>query len=392
MRVVVVGAGVAGLEAVLALRKLAEALVRVDLVSPETEFVLRPLAVAEPFGTRQPRTFPLAGFAEDQNVSLHHARLLGVDPERGVAVAEEGELPYDALVLAIGAVPRETLPGALTFGGPADVEAIRGLVHGLDVGAVRSVAFVVPAGVEWTLPVYELALLTAGQLAERGRPQANLTIVTLAERPLEVFGPSASDLVERLLSERGIDWRSNAEARQFEDGRLELSTGEALAVDRVVALPRLEVPDFFGVPQTVAGFIPTDETGTVEGLDAVYAVGDVTTQPIKQGGLAAQQADAVAAAIARQAGAEVEEVTFKPRLRGILLGRGLPHYLLAGAEEVSSLASEHPLWWPGGASGKVAGRYLAPYLARWGQDPAEEPLRRPRGRRSSYRSGRPNGA
>jgi sulfide:quinone oxidoreductase len=88
----------------------------------------------------------------------------------------------------------------------------------------------------------------------------------------------------------------------------------------------------------------------------VYAVGDATTQPIKQGGLAAQQADAVAAGIARQAGAEVDELPFKPTLRGILLGGALPSYLRSEAAVGLSVASEHPLWWPGGASGKVAGR------------------------------------
>ena len=46
----IAGAGVAGLEAALALRALAEGELSVELLAPEAEFVYRPLAVTEPFG------------------------------------------------------------------------------------------------------------------------------------------------------------------------------------------------------------------------------------------------------------------------------------------------------------------------------------------------------
>ena len=49
-RVVVVGAGFAGLELVLALRELAGDRVQVTLVAPEPEFVAPPMLIAEPFG------------------------------------------------------------------------------------------------------------------------------------------------------------------------------------------------------------------------------------------------------------------------------------------------------------------------------------------------------
>ena len=54
-------------------------------------------------------------------------------------------------------------------------------------------------------------------------------------------------------------------------------------------------------------------------LEDVFAAGDIANFPIKQGGLAAQQADAAAEAIAAEAGAQVDPQPFKPVLRGILL-------------------------------------------------------------------------
>ena len=97
------------------------------------------------------------------------------------------------------------------------------------------------------------------------------------------------------------------------------------------------------------------------GLDGVYAAGDGTAFPIKQGGLATQQADAVAETIAAAAGAPIEPQPFRPVLRGMLLTGGDNRFMrnaVAGGEGEPEVAS-HALWWP---PSKVAGRYLAPFL------------------------------
>jgi sulfide:quinone oxidoreductase len=120
-----------------------------------------------------------------------------------------------------------------------------------------------------------------------------------------------------------------------------------------------------GVPHDDSGFIPTDAHGLVKGTTDIYAAGDGTSFPVKQGGIAAEQADAVAAAIADRVGAPVEATPFSPVLRGLLLtgnGDG-PRYL--SAEITHGAAHRHevdrePLWWP---PSKLFGHYLAPYLA-----------------------------
>ena len=53
-RVLVAGSGVAGLEALLALRKLAKDRVELELLCPQQVLNYRPLTVAEPFGAREP--------------------------------------------------------------------------------------------------------------------------------------------------------------------------------------------------------------------------------------------------------------------------------------------------------------------------------------------------
>jgi sulfide:quinone oxidoreductase len=95
----------------------------------------------------------------------------------------------------------------------------------------------------------------------------------------------------------------------------------------------------------------------------VFAAGDATAFPIKQGGLAAQQADAVAEAIAASVGADIDPQPFRPILRGVVLTGGPARYLradISGGAGDDSTISGQALWWP---PDKIAGRYLAPYLS-----------------------------
>jgi sulfide:quinone oxidoreductase len=273
-------------------------------------------------------------------------------------------------VLAFGAVPRPALSGALTFRGPADGDAFRHVLDEADGGSVRSIVFALPTGDGWTLPLYELALLTASHLERRGT-EIDLALVTPEPVPLSLFGRAAGDAVRELLREHRISLHTGCRPVRYEPPRLEIVPDRVIHADRVVALPRLEGPRILGVPQDADGFIATDLTGRVRGLTDVYAAGDITGFPIKQGGIAAQQADVVARAIAAEAGAAVQPQFFRPVLRGILLTGDTARFLRNehGAESVTQEA----LWWP---PTKIVGRYLAPFLA----DHAGIDLARPAGR------------
>jgi sulfide:quinone oxidoreductase len=106
--------------------------------------------------------------------------------------------------------------------------------------------------------------------------------------------------------------------------------------------------------------VPTDRYGRVQGVENVYAAGDATQFPVKQGGIAAQQADAVAGAIAERVGAPVTPQPFRPILRGLLLTGMVPRYLRREVHTGLSSIDTQPLWWP---PAKIVGRYLAPFLA-----------------------------
>lgn len=363
-RVLIAGGGVAALEAALALQDIAADRVAVELLAPEPHFWYRPLSVAAPFQLGELARFELDGLAGQVGASLTPGALTGIDAWRHVAYTSTNkEIPYETLLVACGALPFPAVPGALTFRGPADIELIEHLLEELVLGDVHSVAFVIPWGAVWSLPAYELALLTAAHVRARGVRGVELTLVTPEAEPLQLFGKPATHAVTALLEELEVSLRADAYAGKFADGELELIPEGSIAVDRVVALPRLQGAPIDGLPQTVYGFIPVDPHCRVHGVADVFAAGDITNFTVKQGGIAAQQADVAAEAIAAEAGVNVTPKRFEPVLRGMLLTGREPRHLrreLSVQPEQNPVASYEPLWWP---PAKIVGRYLAPFLA-----------------------------
>ena len=373
-KVLIVGGGVAALEALIALRNLAEERVSIELVTPKADFAYRPLAVAEPFGLGEVKRYDIVEIARAHGAALHLAGVQSVDTAtHEIATWDGRRLDYDVLLVAVGAQPESSIPGSITIKGPGYTSRFRTVLRELEHRAIKRVAFAVPPGASWPLPLYELALMTAAEVAKRGLRRVTLSLVTPEDRPLELFGAPASEAARALLEERGIELRTAQYPAEFRDGALALVPGGSLAADRVVSLPRLRGPHLAGLPADSQGFIPVDLHSRVEGEGDVYAAGDATTSPIKQGGIATQQADAAAEAIAARAGAPIEPKPFRPVLRGLLLTGSSPRYMRAevsGGRGHDWSVSEQALWWP---PSKIAGRWLAPYLALHHDDREETP-------------------
>ena len=366
-RILIAGGGFAAVEAALALRALAGDRVALAVLAPDPVFHYRPAATSEPFDAAPSRRYDLRAIARDLAAEYHAARLEAVASRKHfVRTASGAHLQYDALILATGARAVVGVPGAITFRDQRDIGLIRRLLGELEAGAVRRIAFALPTGSVWPLPLYELALLSARHARVRGLP-IEAVVVTPEREPLALFGEEASGMVRGLLEERRVGFVGGAVAAGVQrDGSLALADdGATIQADRVVALPELRGRRFTGVPARRSGFVPVDSAGRVEGLEDVYAAGDTTTFPIKQGGLAANQADIVAQTIAASLGAPTKEIRAPQVLHARLLGgerpvfvrtefdwRGRPTRatLLHADDEYDAKAT------------KVLGRYLVPYL------------------------------
>jgi len=362
-QVVIVGGGVAGLEALIALRALVGDRVTVTLVSQDDWFVDRPLTVAEPFALGSAARYPLPEIAAEFDAGFVHATVTAVDAaEHRVSCVGGPDLGFDTLILAPGARMRPPFADAIAFGVAGSGRAVKDMLSRLRSGDVRSAAFVAPSMAGWLLPLYELALMTGRELERSKVEGAQLRLITPEDRPLTLFGDQGSESVGRQLAAAGIEFIGGTLAT-VRGGDVALgATGESVAVDCVVTLPLMHGPGLGGVPATKPDdFIPVDEYGRVDGLADVYAAGDAVDFPVKQGGLAAQQADAVAAHVAARHGARVDAAPFRPVLRGMLLTGGEPRFMRSGVPgaDPDVPGAWYPLWWP---PTKIAGRYLAPYL------------------------------
>jgi len=380
LHVLIVGGGVAAVESLLALRELAGRRVEITLLSPERQFLYRPVTVAEAFDRDEAHSYALEDiFNYEGGGEIIWDRLESVVAGERVAFTASGtRIPFDALIVATGAIATEPLPGALTFRGRGDVAGLRSIVDDLLAGSARSIALTLPAERTWPLPIYELALMTAGTLRQSGR-DAEVWLVTPEEEPLELFGPAGSSAIREMLEACQVRLKTSSRPSLIRGRALVLAGGGEIYVDRVVTLPELVGPRLHGLPHDQHGFIPIDSHGRVSGLEDIYAAGDVTTFPLKQGGLAAQQADAVAETIVADLGIPLTPKPFRPVLRGLLMTGGAPLYLRAEPQRLSrettvatdatprhrstrtaSWAAGRALWWP---DAKIAGRYLAPFLA-----------------------------
>jgi sulfide:quinone oxidoreductase len=376
-RVVIAGGGVAGLETLLALHGLAKNRLDITVVEPEVKFVDRAMAVVQPFNGRRVRGVRMQDVVDEGGARWLRRRVDRVEHAHRVVVTRDGiRLPYDKLVIAVGARPPERGwppgDGRLVFRDSRDAASYRLLLQHIRTGRVKRLAFVRPSGPSWPVPMYELALLTAADCVEYGRRDVELSLITPEAEPLGIFGAQVSAAVRRMLDEASIRLFTSSVGVTTRPGRLDVSPGHwRIPVDRVVTEPQLTGPRLRGVPSDRDGFIHTDAYGRLPGLHGVFAVGDATAFPIKQGGVAAQQADVVAEVIASAVVPDLVPRPFRPVLREALRTGGATQFLradISGAAGDDSTISTQPLWWP---ADELRGRYLAPYLRRHVDDATE---------------------
>lgn len=369
-RVLIAGGGVAGLEAAIALHELVGERTEVEICSPREDFVYRPFAVGAPYGRSLPLRYGLPRLAERCGAEFRLASIASVDaPGRTAGTHDGEEIAFDYLIAALGARALSGVPGAVPFWGVVDESGMQGVVRELRDGALRRVIFTMPDHSGWSLPLYELALLAGAEVAKARVSGTKVTVVTPEEAPLQVFGRRASEEVSELLAQHGVEFVGGTHPVEFEDGILAVAPGEGMEADAVVSLPRLEGRRIEGLPHDECGFLVTDGCGWVQGTERVLAAGDVTTFPVKQGGIATQQADTAVEAIAAELGAGEPPQPLDPILRGVLWTGGEPRYLYGrpagGHGEVSELSEEAE--WATQPEDKIIGRFLNPFLAELNQ-------------------------
>jgi NADH dehydrogenase len=311
MRIVVVGAGFGGLNTV---RSLRDAAVDITLVDANNFHLFQPLLyqVATAGLDADDIAYPVRGTLRRQrNARFRLGRVTGVDLDaREVALADGTSLPYDVLVLSIGAVSASfgvagVEEHALQLKSLADAERVRShLLHRFEAasaagGAADGELDVVivgggPTGVEMAGGIRELYdKVLARDFPDLPIRTAKITLVEATDRVLGTFAPKLSASAERALRKRGIDLALGTGVDRVVPGGVDLADGRAIRGGTVIWAAGVRANPLaseFGLPVGRGGRVVVDADLSVRDHPEVFVVGDVAASPSVDGGALPQVA------------------------------------------------------------------------------------------------------
>jgi sulfide:quinone oxidoreductase len=393
--VCIVGAGTAGLEALLSTREVLGESADLRLVAPDREFRYRPMHRDSLFRPARERAIKVADLVAETGASWVRDRVDVVrESERCLLTRDGDTVEFDYLLLAPGARPQRPLAQGYLWERGGDPRFLDEIIRQIAAREVTSVAVAVPRGARWSLPAYELALVLAWSSAGT---DAGITLITAEERPLGALGSVASDAVTEELEQANVETITGVELvdapkhgapqltvadliivpEQAEDrpdaligkatdpARVRIGAGVAREFQRVISLPVMAGPHIAGVATDRAGFVVVDESLKVSGSDVVWAAGGCIAAALEHSALSARQADAAVAAIMAACGhAAGAGSGFGPgavEITGILL-TGQRDQWLAENPIGTPEPSTRCMWWP---PGRAVGERLAHRIAAW---------------------------
>jgi len=300
-RVIVVGAGFAGLAAVKALDRTGA---QVTLVDRNIYSTFQPLLYQVATGGLNPGdvAFPLRVFAAKHGTRFRHGELQSIDAAgRKITLTDGAVLEYDYLVLATGV-------SAAYYGVTGAAEHTVGLytrrdavvlrdhvlarLEQLDIeGPGKAVNFTVvgggATGVELAGALAELRALDDA-FPEVDQANENIRLVEMAPALLAPFHPKLQAYALDELRRRGVDVHLNSKIREITEDQVILEDGNELPSDVTVWAAGVSAPDGlsrWGLPQGRDGRIEVGPDLRVAGHDRIFATGDISLiedQPLPQ--------------------------------------------------------------------------------------------------------------
>ena len=274
MRVVIVGAGPAGLTVAEALRQQDRG-ADVTLLSSEPHPPYAPPALADHFLTGRDQTLFWKGRDVCERLALDFRPGVSVTrlsaAERRVFLDDGSSETYDRLVIASGSRLYAPVPGA-DLAGIANFKSLTAateLVDRVHQGRAKR-AIVVGAGFIGV----EVALL----LADLG---VSVTLIEAQGRVMPgVLDRETAGIVEDELTRRGVELRLDTQVAAFAGGRsvehVELQSGLALAADIFVAATGVKPnTEWLAGAGVTAGWGVVVDDALRTNLEDVYAAGDV---------------------------------------------------------------------------------------------------------------------
>jgi len=331
-RVVIVGAGFAGLRAARALRDTP---VDVTIIDRHNYQTFQPLLyqVATAGLNVADVAFPVRGVLRRyRNCRFLSGEVTSVDHSAGlVGLSDGGAVAFDVLIVAAGArAAYFGVPGAEehSFALYALTDAVRLRNHVLrcfeaadadpQLAAAGALTFVVvgggPTGVEMAGALVEVIEgVLRKDFPRTDARAARVVLVEMRDVVLPPFGPRSQKHALKALRQRGVEILFGEKVAEVTPTVLRLVSGAEIATRTVIwaaGVQSSSLADVLGAEQTQGGRVVVDADLSLPGHPNVFVVGDMAAAAAPDGSLYPQLAQ-----VAIQAGEHVAQQAIR-RLRG----------------------------------------------------------------------------
>jgi sulfide:quinone oxidoreductase len=328
--ILVLGGGVGGLSTVRALQEHLGSSDRITLVDRAATYVQGLSLLWLLRGWRQLDDVTVTGVRNALgDAELVQAEVSRIDPDNHRVHTTGGSLPYDGLVVALGAelnIP--AVPGlaeavsagvAVHYYTPtAAVDAhlkLRRMYSGKIVFLVSSLPYKCPAA------PYEGAMLVADLLTETGhRDSVDVQVYSPEPLPMPVAGPVVGAGVVSMLAKAGVDFHPGKQVERIDPAacKIVFADGEHVSFDLLVFIPPHRAPGAVaGLGLSPQGWIPVDAHSLASSVPGLWALGDsasitlVNGKPLPKAAVFAKgQSAVVASGVARHLGYDVPQARF----------------------------------------------------------------------------------
>lgn len=288
----ILGAGIGGIVAAQTLRKLLPAADRVIAVDRAGQHLFQPSLLWLMTGARKPADFtrPLERLA-NQGVELLRGTVTRIDPSRRETEIDGQAIATDALIIALGAdYAPEAIPGLADAGmnlyTMEGATAIRDALARFQGGRI----VILTAAPLYKCPAapYEAAMLVDSHLHKRGlRDKATIEFFAAEPRPMVVAGPEIGAALRGMIEARGIIYRPEHQVKEIDPAarRITFANDVTAEFDLLLYVPPHRAPAVVrdaGMTNE-SGWIPVDRQTLQTQFEGVFAIGDITTIPLKMG-------------------------------------------------------------------------------------------------------------
>lgn len=296
-RIVILGAGFAGLTLA---RRLSKAGYQIVLIDKNNYHQFQPLFYQVAMAGLEPSSivFPLRrAFQKNRNVFIRVTRAEGLDLNRSEVITGMGTVSYDHLIIATGAVtnffgneriqrkaiPMKSISEALYLRNiiledyekaiiTEDFEERQGLIDILIVGGG-------PTGVEVAGALAEMRkFILPKDYQEIDIKEIDIVLAEGADRVLPAMSEEASAASEKFLEDLGVKVKTNIFVKDYDGRYAQFSNGEQMRTNKVIWAAGVRGEPLKGLPKDMAtssGRLKVDAFLKVKGTQNIYAVGDV---------------------------------------------------------------------------------------------------------------------